>query len=57
MLLEIMVYLSFVLVDANSGGHGLQNPNDYLETPTLPTTFELAFTDKSLEFLQVWKPI
>ena len=33
------------------------NPNDYFipNTPTLPTTFELAFTDKKFKFPQVWK--
>lgn len=33
------------------------NPNDYFipSTPTLPSTFELAFTDKNFKFPQVWK--
>ncbi|MGO4905417.1 carboxypeptidase regulatory-like domain-containing protein [Flavobacterium sp. W20_MBD1_R3] len=41
-----------------AGGYGFTpNPNDYFipETPTLPTTFELAFTDKKFKFPQVWK--
>mgnify|MGYP003582754146 CR=1 FL=1 len=41
-----------------SGGYGFTpNPNDYFipQTPTLPTTFELAFTDKKFKFPQVWK--
>jgi len=41
-----------------SGGYGFTpNPNDYFipNTPTLPTTFELAFTNKKFKFPQVWK--
>jgi hypothetical protein len=41
-----------------AGGYGFTpNPNDYFipDTPTLPTTFELAFSDKKFKFPQVWK--
>lgn len=41
-----------------AGGYGFTpNPNDYFipATPTLPSTFELAFTDKKFKFPQVWK--
>lgn len=33
------------------------NPNEYFipSTPTLPSTFDLAFTDKEFKFPQVWK--
>ena len=41
-----------------AGGYGFTpNPNDYFipSTPTLPSTVELAFTDKKFKFPQVWK--
>nr|WP_315141413.1 carboxypeptidase regulatory-like domain-containing protein [uncultured Flavobacterium sp.] len=41
-----------------TGGYGFTaNPNDYFipETPTLPSTFDLAFTDKKFKYPQVWK--
>ncbi|WP_035669248.1 TonB-dependent receptor [Flavobacterium sp. 83] len=41
-----------------TGGYGFTpNPNDYFipATPTLPSTFELAFTAKKFKFPQVWK--
>ena len=41
-----------------AGGYGFTpNPNDYFipATPTLPSTFELAFTAKKFKFPQVWK--
>lgn len=41
-----------------AGGYGFTpNPNNYFipATPTLPSTFELAFTDKKFKFPQVWK--
>ncbi|MGO4817330.1 carboxypeptidase regulatory-like domain-containing protein [Flavobacterium sp. W22_SRS_FP1] len=41
-----------------SGGYGFTpNPNDYFipETPTLPSTFDLALTDTKFKFPQVWK--
>jgi len=41
-----------------AGGYGFtSNPNQYFipATPTLPSTFELAFTDKNFKFPQVWK--
>lgn len=40
------------------GGYGFtSNPNQYFipNTPTLPSTFDLAFTDKNFKFPQVWK--
>ena len=40
------------------GGYGFTpNPNDHFipAVPTLPTTFELAFSDKKFKFPQVWK--
>ncbi|MBC5862133.1 carboxypeptidase regulatory-like domain-containing protein [Flavobacterium sp. K77] len=46
--------------DANvgSGGYGFTvNPSQYFtpSTPTLPSTIDLAFTDKNYKFPQVWK--
>jgi Carboxypeptidase regulatory-like domain len=41
-----------------TGGYGFTpNPNNYFipATPTLPSTFELAFTTKKFKFPQVWK--
>ena len=41
-----------------TGGYGFTtNPNQYFTpaTPTLPSTFDLAFTDKKYKFPQVWK--
>lgn len=41
-----------------TGGYGFTpKPNDYFipATPTLPSTFDLAFTDKKFKFPQVWK--
>ncbi len=41
-----------------AGGFGFTpNPNDYFipAVPTLPSTFDLAFTDKNFKFPQVWK--
>jgi uncharacterized membrane protein len=41
-----------------SGGYGFTpNPNDHFipETPTLPSTFDLALTDTKFKFPQVWK--
>ncbi len=41
-----------------TGGYGFTpNPNDYFipSTPTLPSTFDLAFTDQNFKFPQVWK--
>ena len=41
-----------------TGGYGFTpTPNDYFipATPTLPSTFDLAFTDKKFKFPQVWK--
>ncbi|MDP2067668.1 MAG: carboxypeptidase regulatory-like domain-containing protein [Lutibacter sp.] len=41
-----------------NGGYGFTpNPNDYFipAVPTLPTTFDLALTDKNFKFPQVWK--
>ncbi|MDR7209590.1 carboxypeptidase regulatory-like domain-containing protein [Flavobacterium piscis] len=41
-----------------TGGYGFTpRPNDYFipGTPTLPSTFDLAFTDKKFKFPQVWK--
>jgi len=41
-----------------ANGYGFTtNPNQYFtpETPTLPTTFDLAFTDANYRFPQVWK--
>jgi hypothetical protein len=41
-----------------SGGYGFTaNPGQYFTpaTPTLPSTFDLAFTDKKYKFPQVWK--
>ena len=41
-----------------TGGYGFTpNPNDYFipATPTLPSTIELAFSDKKFKFPQVWK--
>jgi hypothetical protein len=41
-----------------SGGFGFTpNPNDYFipAVPTLPSTFELAFSDRNFKFPQVWK--
>lgn len=41
-----------------AGGYGFtSNPNQYFipNTPTLPSTFDLAFTDKNFKFPQVWK--
>jgi hypothetical protein len=42
----------------NAKGFGFTaNPNQYFipETPTLPSTFDLAFTDPNYRFPQVWK--
>jgi hypothetical protein len=42
----------------SSGGYGFTaNPAQYFTpaTPTLPTTFDLAFTDSNYKFPQVWK--
>ncbi|WP_136667298.1 TonB-dependent receptor [Flavobacterium sp. H122] len=42
----------------NGTGYGFTaNPNQYFipSTPTLPTTFDLAFTDRNFKFPQVWK--
>ena len=42
----------------NAAGYGFTaNPNQYFipETPTLPSTFDLAFTDPNYKFPQVWK--
>ncbi len=42
----------------SAGGYGFTpNPNQYFipETPTLPSTFDLAFTDRGFKFPQVWK--
>ncbi len=42
----------------SSGGYGFTaNPAQYFTpaTPTLPTTFDLAFTDTNYKFPQVWK--
>ena len=44
--------------NVTAGGYGFTpNPNDYFipSTPTLPSTVELAFTDKKFKFPQVWK--
>jgi hypothetical protein len=41
-----------------AGGYGFTaNPSQYFTpaVPTLPSTFDLAFTDKSYKFPQVWK--
>ena len=41
-----------------NGGYGFtSNPNQYFipKTPTLPSTFDLAFTDNNFKFPQVWK--
>jgi hypothetical protein len=41
-----------------AGGYGFTpNPNEYFipDTPTLPSTFDLAFTDRNFKFPQVWK--
>lgn len=41
-----------------NGGYGFTaNPNQYFipSTPTLPSTFDLAFTDRDFKFPQVWK--
>lgn len=41
-----------------TGGYGFTaNPSQYFvpTTPTLPSTFELAFTDSNYKFPQVWK--
>ncbi len=41
-----------------TGGYGFTaNPNNYFipAVPTLPSTFDLAFTDKQYKFPQVWK--
>lgn len=41
-----------------AGGYGFTpNPNDFFipAVPTLPTTFELAFTDQKFKYPQVWK--
>jgi hypothetical protein len=41
-----------------SGGFGFTpNPNDHFipDVPTLPSTFDLAFSDKKFKFPQVWK--
>ncbi len=41
-----------------NGGYGFTpNPNQYFipDTPTLPSTFDLAFTDTNFKFPQVWK--
>ena len=43
---------------ANANGYGFTaNPNQYFipSTPTLPSTFDLAFTDPNYKFPQVWK--
>ena len=43
---------------ANTKGYGFTtNPNEYFipNTPTLPSTFDLAFTDSNYKFPQVWK--
>lgn len=43
---------------AAAGQYGFTpNPNQYFipETPTLPSSFELAFTDNNFKFPQVWK--
>lgn len=43
---------------ANAKGFGFTaNPNQYFipSTPTLPSTFDLAFTDQNYRFPQVWK--
>ncbi len=43
---------------ANANAYGFTaNPNQYFipSTPTLPSTFDLAFTDPNYKFPQVWK--
>jgi len=43
---------------AAAAGYGFtSNPNKYFvpSTPTLPSTFDLAFTDQNYKFPQVWK--
>jgi len=43
---------------ANAQGYGFTtNPNQYFipSTPTLPSTFDLAFTDPNYKYPQVWK--
>jgi hypothetical protein len=45
-------------IDVGTGGYGFTtNPSQYFTpaTPTLPSTFELAFTDKNYKFPQAWK--
>jgi hypothetical protein len=47
--------------DANVslGGYGFTaNPNQYLRLlPSLPTSIDLAFTDKKYKFPQVWRKL
>jgi hypothetical protein len=56
----IRFLLELLISDANVGlgGYGFTaNPNQYFtpSTPSLPSSIDLAFTDKMYKFPQVWK--